>query len=71
MPKETSPKTTIWKNAAGSLRLVRTLPGLPYGALRGGQMVDVQGLGKAQCTAVIKAGPFPGDPFVELMLTLE
>ena len=66
--KDSTPKTTIWKQTTSGLQLVKTIPGLLYGT---SQTALVEGLGTAKLSGIQKAGSDASETVEEVQYTLE
>jgi len=73
MPKDTRPKTFIFKiESDGKTRvLIKTLPGLPYGVPNIGTTVNIPEYGEATCDRIQKSGSGSNETVVEVSFTLK
>jgi hypothetical protein len=65
--KDSTPKTTIWKQTTSGLQLVKTISGLQYGTA---QRAVVGGLGNAKRSGIVTAGS-ASETVIEVQYTLE
>jgi hypothetical protein len=69
--KDVGSKTTIWKDGSGGKTLVATLPGLPCGVPKLGEVVYVPNFGKAECSGITQSGSGINQTVDEVQLTIK
>ena len=62
--------TTIWRQKPDGLSQVAEYPGLPFGVLNYGDVVNVPGQGQARCDGKATSGSGNNEVVTELRLTL-
>lgn len=69
--KASSTRTTIWREQNGDTAVVQTIPGLPFGSPKIGQLVHIPDYGKARCTGVQNSGSGKPAQVTEIRLTVK
>jgi len=69
--KDNGPKTTIWRQEASGLCLVKTIRGLPYGVPKMGAVIRLEEFGEAMCSGVSASGTAPNQTVTEVKFTVK